>query len=73
MVFSHKMVFIENEAALLCVTMRELLLLRLLLLLLLLLFRFIAFGEAVLYAEMFLLGGLQLVAKGQKDAFTLHV
>ena len=71
MVFSHKMVFIENEAALLCVTMRELLLLRLLLLLLL--FRFIAFGEAVLYAEMFLLGRLQLVAKGQEDAFTLHV
>ena len=72
MVFSHKIVFIENEAALLCVTMRELLLLRLLLLLLLL-FRFIAFGEAVLYAEMFLLGRLQLVAKGQEDAFTLHV
>ena len=24
LVFSHKMVFIENEAALLCVTMREL-------------------------------------------------
>ena len=43
------------------------------LLLLLLLYRFIAFAQAVLNAEIFLLGELQLVAKDQEDAFTLHV
>ena len=37
------------------------------------LFRFIALAQAVLNAEMFLLGELQLVAKGQEDAMTLHV
>ena len=36
-------------------------------------FRFIAFAQAVLNAEIFLLGELQLVAKGQEDAFNLHV
>ena len=36
-------------------------------------FRFIAFAQAVLNAEIFLLSELQLVAKGQEDAFTLHV
>ena len=41
--------------------------------LLLLLFRFIALAQAALNAEIFLLGGLQLVAKGQEDAFILHV
>ena len=45
----------------------------LLLLLLLLLCRFIAFAQAVLNAEIFLLGELQQVAKDQEDAFTLHV
>ena len=40
---------------------------------LLLLLRFIAFAQAVLNVEIFLLGELQLVAKGQEDAFTLHV
>ena len=44
-----------------------------LLLLLLLLSRFIAFDQAILNAETFLLGELQLVAKGQEDAFILHV
>ena len=34
---------------------------------------FIAFAQAVLNAEIFLLGELQLVAKGQEDAFTLHI
>ena len=37
------------------------------------LFRFIALAQAVLNAEIFLLGELQLVAKGQEDAMTLHV
>ena len=32
-----------------------------------------AFAQAVLYAEISLLGELQLVAKGQEDTFTLHV
>ena len=45
----------------------------LLLLLLLLSCRFVAFAKAVLNAEIFLLGELQLVAKDQEDAFTLHV
>ena len=45
----------------------------LLLLLLLLLCHFIVFTQAVLNAEIFLLGELQLVAKGQEGAFTLHV
>ena len=45
----------------------------LLLLLLLLLCRFIAFAQAVLNADIFLLGELQLVDHGQEDAFTLHV
>ena len=40
---------------------------------LLLLCCFIAFAQPVLNAEIFLLGELQLVAKGQEDAFTLHV
>ena len=44
-----------------------------LLLLLLLLCRFIAFAQAALNGEIFLLGELQLVAKDQEDAFTLHV
>ena len=44
-----------------------------LLLLLLLLCPFIVFAQAVLNAEIFLLGELQLVAKGQEDAFTLYV
>ena len=35
--------------------------------------RFIAFAQAVLNAEIFLLDELQLVAKGQEDDFTLHV
>ena len=39
----------------------------------LLLFRFISFTQAVLNAEILLLDELQLVAKGQEDAFTLHV
>ena len=43
------------------------------LLLLLLLCRFIAFAQAALNGEIFLLGELQLVAKDQEDAFTLHV
>ena len=34
---------------------------------------FLAFAQAVINAEIFLLGELQLVAKGQEDAFTLHV
>ena len=59
-----------NKSLLLLVS---LLLLLLLLLLLSLLFRFIAFGQAVLNAEILLLSELQLVAKGQEDAFTLHV
>ena len=42
-------------------------------LLLLLLRRFIAFAQAVLNAKIFLLGELQLVAKGLEDAFTLPV
>ena len=50
-----------------------LLLLLLLILLLLLLCHFIVFTQAVLNAEIFLLGELQLVAKGQEGAFTLHV
>ena len=37
------------------------------------LFRFIALAQAVFNAEIFLLGELQLVAKGQEDAMTLHV
>ena len=41
--------------------------------LLLLLRRFIAFAQAVLNAKIFLLGELQLVAKGLEDAFTLPV
>ena len=46
----------------------------LLLSLLLLLFcRFIAFALAVINAEIFFLGELQLAAKGQEDAFTVHV
>ena len=36
-------------------------------------FPFIAFAQIVLNAEIFFLGELQLVAKGQEDAFTLHV
>ena len=40
---------------------------------LLLLLRFIAFAQAVLNVEIFLLGELQLVAKDQEDAFTLHL
>ena len=35
--------------------------------------RFIASSQTVLNTEIFLLGKLQLVAKGQEDAFTLHV
>ena len=50
-----------------------LLLLLFLSLLLLLLFHFIAFAQAGLNAKIFLLGKLQLVAKGQEDAFTLYV
>ena len=50
-----------------------LLLLLSLLLLLLLLYLFIAFAQAVLNSEIFFLGELQLVAKGQEDAFTLHI
>ena len=42
-------------------------------LLLLLLCRFIAFALAVINAEIFFLGELQLAAKGQEDAFTVHV
>ena len=53
--------------------LRKKLLLFVLLLLLLLLCRFIAFAQAALNAEIFLLGELQLVAKDQEDAFTLHV
>ena len=34
---------------------------------------FLAFAQAVINAEIFLLGELQLVAKGQEDAFTVHV
>ena len=45
----------------------------LLLSLLLLLCRFIAFALAVINAEIFFLGELQLAAKGQEDAFTVHV
>ena len=44
-----------------------------LLLLLLLCCRFIAFAQEVLNGKIFLLGELQLVAKDQEDAFTLHV
>ena len=40
---------------------------------LLLLLRLIAFAQVFLNAEIFLLGELQLIAKGQEDAFTLHV
>ena len=43
-----------------------------LLLLLLFLCRFTALAEAVLNVEIFLLRELQLVAKGQEDAFTLQ-
>ena len=43
------------------------------LLLLLLCCCFIAFAQEVLNAKIFLLGELQLVAKDQEDAFTLHV
>ena len=39
----------------------------------LLLCPFIAFAQAVLNAEIFFLGELQLVSEGQEDAFTLHV
>ena len=42
-------------------------------LLFLLLRRFIAFAQADLNAKIFLLGELQLVAKGLEDAFTLPV
>ena len=42
-------------------------------LLLLLLCRSIAFALAVINAEIFFLGELQLAAKGQEDAFTVHV
>ena len=49
-----------------------LLLLLLVLLLLLFLCRFTALAEAVLNVEIFLLRELQLVAKGQEDAFTLQ-
>ena len=42
-------------------------------LILLLLFRFITFAQAVLNAKIFLMGEPQLVAKGQEDAFTLHI
>ena len=45
----------------------------LLLSLLLLLCRSIAFALAVINAEIFFLGELQLAAKGQEDAFTVHV
>ena len=48
-------------------------LLLLLLLSLSLLCRFIAFAQAVLNVEIFLLGELPPVAKSQEDAFTLHV
>ena len=44
-----------------------------LLLLLLLLFLFLLLLLLILTAEIFLLGELQRVAKGQVDAFTLHV
>ena len=40
---------------------------------LLLLLRFIAFAQAVLNVEIFLLGELQLVAKGQEYAFALRL
>ena len=43
------------------------------LLLLLLLFLLLLLLLLILTAEIFLLGDLQLVAKGQVDAFTLHV
>ena len=43
------------------------------LLLLLLLFLLLLLLLLILSAEIFLLGDLQLVAKGQVDAFTLHV
>ena len=45
----------------------------LLLSLLLLLCRSIAFALAVINAEIFFLGELQLAAKCQEDAFTVHV
>ena len=45
----------------------------LLLSLLLLLCRSIAFALAVINTEIFFLGELQLAAKGQEDAFTVHV
>ena len=48
-------------------------LLLLLLLLLLLFCHFIVFTQAILNGEIFLLGELQLAAKGQEDAFILHV
>ena len=47
--------------------------LSLLLLLLLLLCHFISFAQTVLNAEIFPSGEVQLVAKGQEDAFTLPV
>ena len=50
-----------------------LLLLSLSLLLLLLLCHFISFAQTVLNAEIFPSGEVQLVAKGQEDAFTLPV
>ena len=50
-----------------------LLLLILLLLLLLLLCCFMPFAHAVLNAEVFLLGEVQLIAKRKKDAFILPV
>ena len=61
-----------HEAGLL-LSLRSIFSLLLLLLLLLLLCHFIVFTQAVLNAEIFLLGELQLVAKGQEGAFTLHV
>ena len=34
---------------------------------------YIALAQAVLIADIFLMGELQQVAKGQEEAFTLHV
>ena len=36
-------------------------------------YRYIALTEAVHIADIFLMGELQQVAKGQEDAFTLHI
>ena len=34
---------------------------------------YVVFAQAVLNTEIFFLGELQLVAKNQEDAFTLHI